>query len=218
MGSNSSTPDVPYPLAGAKARVEESAQKDAPAAREGPPHPAPQKFVGTWKEPDEPFFRGFWNRLLQMLARFAPGARSLRVWLHRARGVRIGKGCWIGYDVVFDTASPNLITIEDGASISMRATIIAHFKEFRGVRIGREVFIGPGAIVLPNVSIGEGSVIKAGSVVSTSIPPNTVVEGNPAIAVARCEIPFAQDVSLKEFSRGLRPLNSRKSPQGSEKK
>jgi len=208
MGSNSSTQaEVPYPLSSAKSLVEDTVAKEAPSAREAPaPAPASPKFVGTWKEPEEPFFRGFWNRLLQMLARFAPGATSLRVWLHRARGVRIGKGCWIGYDVVFDTASPNLITIEDGASISMRATIIAHFKEFRGVRIGREVFIGPGAIILPNVSIGDGSVIKAGSVVAQSIPPNTVVEGNPAVAVARCEIPFAQDVSLKEFSRGLRPL------------
>jgi acetyltransferase-like isoleucine patch superfamily enzyme len=126
--------------------------------------------------------------------------------LHRARGVKIGKGVWIGYDVLLETARPDLITIEDGVAISMRVTIIAHFKEFRGVRIERDVFIGPGAIILPNVVIGHGAVIKAGSVVSQSVPPMTVVEGNPAAPVARCGIALRQDISLKTFSRNLKPL------------
>lgn len=166
----------------------------------------PRQARGSWEEPKEPFIRGFCNRLLQMLARFAPGATTLRVYLHRARGVRIGKGVWIGYDVVLDTASPGLIQIGDGVAISMRATIIAHFKEQRGVRIEEEVFVGPGSIILPNIVIGRGAVIKAGSVVSQSVPALTIVEGNPATAVARCELPLAQDISLKEFARTVRPL------------
>jgi acetyltransferase-like isoleucine patch superfamily enzyme len=170
-----------------------------------------QKSFVPWKEPQEPLLRGSLNRLLQHLARFGPGAQTIRVLLHRARGVKIGKSVWIGYDVVLDTARADLITIEDGASISMRVTIVAHFKEYKGVKIGREVFIGPGCIILPNVVIGDGAVVKAGSVVSHSIPPMTIVEGNPAVPVARCEVPFRQDVSLKEFSRGVRPLASRES-------
>jgi len=163
---------------------------------------------GDWKEPDENGLRGFFSRILQMVARMSPGAQTLRVMLHRARGVKIGKGVWIGYDVVLDTARPDLITIEDGVSISMRAIVIAHFKEFRGVRIEREVFVGPGAIILPNVVIGHGAVIKAGSVVSQSIPPMTVVQGNPAVPVARCGVALRQDISMKTFSRNLLPLNS----------
>lgn len=153
-------------------------------------------------------FRGLKNRVLQHLARFAPGFR-VRAMLHKARGVRIGKEVWIGYDVILETARPDLITIEDGASISMRATIIAHFKEFKGVRIGREAFIGPGAIILPNVIVGDGAVVKAGSVVSQSIPPKTIVEGNPAVPVARCEDPLNWEISMKQFSRGVRPIKSR---------
>ena len=166
--------------------------------------------TGDWEEPNESVFRGIYGRILQMLARIAPGARTLRVVLQRARGVKIGKGVWIGYDVILDTARPDLITIEDGASISIRAMIIAHFKDFRGVRIERDAFIGPGAIILPNVVVGRGAVVKAGTVVSQSVPPMTVVEGNPAVPVARCGIPLRQDISLKKFSRALKPLESRR--------
>jgi len=58
-----------------------------------------------------------------------PGAQTLRVKLHRARGVHIGKDVWIGYDVILDTSRPYLITIGDRASLSMRVTVIAHFRE-----------------------------------------------------------------------------------------
>jgi acetyltransferase-like isoleucine patch superfamily enzyme len=126
--------------------------------------------------------------------------------LHRARGVRIGKGVKIGYDVVLENARPDLITIDDGAFIGMRVTIIAHFKEFRGVRIERDAFIGPGVIILPKVTIGAGAVVMAGTVVSQSVPPFTVVHGNPAVPVATCEIPLGPDITLKEFSRGVKPL------------
>lgn len=161
-------------------------------------------------DPKEHWLRGPLNRALQLLARILPGAGTLRVWLHRARGVKIGKGVWIGYDVILDSSGPGLIVIEDGVSISMRAMIIAHFKEFRGVKIERDAFVGPGVIILPNVRIGEGAVIKAGSVVSQSVPPRTIVEGNPAVPVARCEIPLLADISMRDFVKGLRPIASHK--------
>ena len=47
------------------------------------------------------------------------------------------------------------------------------------VRIGDNVWIGAGAVVLPGVNIGENSVIGAGSVVTKDIPPNVVAVGNP---------------------------------------
>jgi serine acetyltransferase len=173
----------------------------------------PDEIPGDWREPDENILRGIYDRILQMLARMLPGAGSLRVLLHRARGVKIGKGVWIGYDVVLDTARPDLIVIEDGVAISMRVLVIAQFKQQLGVRIEREAFIGPGAIILPGVSIGRGAVVKAGSVVSHSVPAMTVVQGNPAVPVARCGIPFRQDVSMKLFSRHLQPLTRARIPE-----
>ena len=153
-------------------------------------------------------FRGLKNRVCQHLARILPGARSLRVSLHRARGVHIGKGVWIGYDVILDTSRPHLITIGDRASLSMRVTIVAHFRETQGVRIEEDVFIGPGAIVLPNVVIGRGAVVTAGSVVTKSVPPMTLVQGNPAVPIAECGILLDDSTTVKEFSRRLKPLGT----------
>ena len=156
----------------------------------------------------EHLLRGLSNRILQHLARILPGAQTLRVFLHRARGVQIGKGVWIGYDVILETSRPNLITIEDGSSIGMRVTVVAHFRESQGVKIEQDAFIGPGVIILPDVVIGRGAVVTAGSVVTKSVPPMTVVQGNPAVPVAKCGVPLGMGVSLKDFSRRLKPLGS----------
>jgi len=150
---------------------------------------------------------GVKNRFLQHLARNLPGS-ALRVNLHRARGVQIGKDVWMGYDVILETSCPHLVTIEDGATLSMRVTVIAHFKETQGVRIEQGAFVGPGAIILPNVVIGRGAVVTAGSVVTRSVPPLTLVQGNPAVPVAQCGIPLTSDVTLKEFSRRLTLLTA----------
>ena len=52
--------------------------------------------------------------------------------------------------------------------------------EPRPIRIGHDVWIGGGAIILPGVTIGDRSVIGAGSVVVRDVPAATVVVGNPA--------------------------------------
>ena len=161
-----------------------------------------------WRE--ETFLRGSINRLFQLLARMLPGSQTIRVKLHRARGVHIGRDVFISEDVILETARPELITIEDRVSIGIRTLIIAHFRELNdGVRIESDVFVGPGVIILPNVIIGRGAVVAAGSVVTRSVPPMTMVQGNPAVPVARCEVPLSPDVDQKEFSRRLKPLGIR---------
>lgn len=49
-----------------------------------------------------------------------------------------------------------------------------------GVHIGKNVWIGDKATILPGVSIGEGTVVAANAVVTKDVPPFCVVGGNPA--------------------------------------
>jgi len=154
----------------------------------------------------ENILSGVKNRILQMILRNAPGATSLRVWLNRWRGVKIGKNCWIGHDALIETSHPHLVTIGDNAAIGIRATIIAHFHEQQGVTIEDGATVGPGAIVMPNVTVGKESIITAGSVVTRSVAPRTMVQGNPAKPVAHLGVPITPDISLKEWLKNLRPI------------
>jgi acetyltransferase-like isoleucine patch superfamily enzyme len=56
--------------------------------------------------------------------------------------------------------------------------------EVRPVTIGDNVWIGSHAMIFPGVTIGEGSVVSAGSIVTADVPPYTVVAGNPARRIA----------------------------------
>jgi acetyltransferase-like isoleucine patch superfamily enzyme len=94
----------------------------------------------------------------------------------------------------------------------MRTTIVAHQQgeladeSKPAVVIGDDVFIGPGAIVLPHVTIGDGAVVNAGAVVTKSVPPLTMVSGNPARPVARCGVPLGRRTPMREFYGRLRPI------------
>jgi acetyltransferase-like isoleucine patch superfamily enzyme len=53
-------------------------------------------------------------------------------------------------------------------------------EEVKPVVIEDNVWIGRAAIIMPGVTIGEGSIVAAGAVVMSDVPPNTLVLGNPA--------------------------------------
>ena len=160
----------------------------------------------------ESTFAGARRRLLALIALYGPGAETTRVRLHRLRGVRIGSGCFIGTDVIIETAFPHLVEIGNRVDLGMRTTIVAHQqgeiadKDKPSVKIEDDVFIGPGSILLPHVTVGQGAVVTAGSVVTTSVPPLTMVRGNPAEPVARCGVPLGRSTPLREFYRQLRPI------------
>jgi len=138
-----------------------------------------------------------------------PGGSRVRITLHRLRGVHIGEDVWIGYKALIETGFPEEVTIGDRVIIGIRSTILAHFQEQCGVKIEDDVYIGACAVVLPGVTIGRGAVVSAGSVVTASVPPMTVVQGNPAKRLAKCGIPLGFKTSRMEFMKHVKKLDER---------
>ena len=106
-----------------------------------------------------------------------------------ARGLSVGKNFSRMGGVIIDPSHCWHITIGDNVVLAPRVHILAHdasTKVFLGysrvadTKIGNNVFVGAGSIVLPGVTIGNNVVIGAGSVVSKDIPDDSVAVGNPA--------------------------------------
>jgi acyl-CoA synthetase (AMP-forming)/AMP-acid ligase II/acetyltransferase-like isoleucine patch superfamily enzyme/acyl carrier protein len=161
------------------------------------------------------FVFGLRNRILQLMALYAPGFKTVRVWLHRMRGVVIGDNVSIGLSVLIETAYPRLVFVGNNVTIGMRTIVIGHLRDLTSearsgdehtVRIEENVYIGPGVIILPNVTIGHGAVVSAGSVVSRSVPPETLVRGNPAEPIAHCGVSLGGGVSYEKFVSHLTPI------------
>ena len=109
-------------------------------------------------------------------------------------GAKLGKNVDIIGDIHF-SSEPYLISIGDGTTISFECALITHDAATRVIRhlpnqspetviygpinIGKNCFIGARTTILPNVSIGDNSIIGSCSLVNKDIPDNVVAAGNP---------------------------------------
>jgi acetyltransferase-like isoleucine patch superfamily enzyme len=89
--------------------------------------------------------------------------------------ISIGRHCRIGGNVwIFD--SPG----HPADPVARMAGSPVADDEVKPVMIEDNVWIGQKAIIMPGVTIGQGSIVAAGAVVMVNVPPNTMVAGNPA--------------------------------------
>ncbi len=165
------------------------------------------------------------NRLLNRIAFVSPGGYSVRPWLQRWRGARIGTRVWIAQYVYFDELHPEAIEIGDNCTIGLRCSLITHFywgprkagEGVRQVRIGKDTFIGPHCVILPGVTVGEGSVIHAGCAVTRNVPPHTFWGPPAAAPLAEVTVPLTPAHTYEEYLWGLRPFGDRNRAQDSSK-
>lgn len=121
------------------------------------------------------------------LARISPSL-SLKLWLYRMMGIRVGSNVSIALDVTMDVFFPQLIEIGDNTIIGYNTTILCHeflIKEYvtGPVVIGRDVMVGANTTILPGVTIANGSVVSAHSLVNSDI--EGFVGGVPARPLVR---------------------------------
>jgi acetyltransferase-like isoleucine patch superfamily enzyme len=123
----------------------------------------------------------------------------LTIFLQKLRGVRIGENSVIGRFVYIDDYKPELVKIGKNVVVSTGSIILTHKRNitdykvtkayyeypyiFGQVIISDNVQIGVGAILMPGITIGEGSIVGAGAVVTKDIPSGCLAIGSPAKVV-----------------------------------
>lgn len=135
-----------------------------------------------WRE-HASLLRTTFNIVAVQISKYLP--LSIKNRLLSVLGADIGESCGIALGVQIDIFFPELIKIEDSATIGYGTTILTHettSDEFRKgeVRIGEEALIGANSTVLPGVEIGKGAKVAARSVVTKDVEPGEFVAGIPA--------------------------------------
>ena len=125
--------------------------------------------------------------------------RKLRPAILRKIGCHVGRNVFIGDYVRVDLNHADLIYIDDFAHVTAGCRFLCHQRDLKNYRvgdnaadcgykfgeihIGKGVMIGMESMILPGVTIGEGAIIGARSLVTKDIPAYSVAMGQPAKVV-----------------------------------
>lgn len=137
---------------------------------------------------------------MKPLARFLPHSK-LRVTCFKLCGYDIGKDVFIGENLIItDNIHDKDVIVKDRVAIAAGVILItssgpnsSNISPYVNVvdgtiEIQSDAWIGAGAIILPNVRIGEGGVVGAGAVVTKDVMPYTVVGGVPAKEIKKLKV------------------------------
>lgn len=141
--------------------------------------------------------------------------RMFRPFLLRRMGCKVGKDVFIGDHVIVDLSHADLITLDDHAHIASGTRLLCHQRDLSNYCIGDDYaklgyrlapihmkkgsLVGMESFVMPGVTIGEGAIVGAGSLVSKSIPDWTVAVGRPAKVVR--QIPSREMAQIQEKTK-----------------
>ena len=125
--------------------------------------------------------------------------RKLRPILIRKMGCHVGKNTFFGDYVRMDTSYADMIYIGDYTHVTSGCRLLCHQRDLTGycvgdnaaelgyktgeIHIGKGVMVGMETIIMPGVTIGDGAIIGAGSIVTRDIPAWTIATGRPARVV-----------------------------------
>jgi acetyltransferase-like isoleucine patch superfamily enzyme len=114
-----------------------------------------------------------------------------------AERLEIGRDCFVGLGCILDLEE--CISIGDRVTLSPGAMLLTSSHELASkerragplirnpIKIQSDAWIGPRAIILPGVTIGEGAKVNPASVVNKDVPPHTRVGGAPAIPIVEAQ-------------------------------
>lgn len=151
------------------------------------------------------------DRLWKMFSSKAGYARHI--------GVTIGKNCLI--DTYNWPTEPYLITIGDNVQITGGVSFYTHgggqvvrekhpdFDIFGKIKVEDWAYVGAHSHIMPGVTIGEGALVAAGSVVTKSVSPRTVVGGNPARFICTIDEYYEHNKKYDMHTKGKGPLAKR---------
>lgn len=138
----------------------------------------------------------------------------------RHLGVSIGRNCFIATRNW--TLEGYLVKIGNNVYITKNVSIHTHggaqcmrkshpdFDVFGKVVIEDWAYIGAHSQIMPGVTIGEGALVAAGSIVTKSVAPHTVVGGNPAKFICTTEEYYERNKQYNIGSKGLDRLQKKK--------
>ena len=125
------------------------------------------------------------QKMFMVLVKFRDSLLYARTWYFRTvYGMNIAKDVRLSFKCRIDKTNPKGLTIGEKTIVAFDAIILSHDYASRRhaakTVIGSYCFIGCGSIIMPNVTVGDHSIVAAGSVVTKDVPNNCIVAGNPA--------------------------------------
>jgi acetyltransferase-like isoleucine patch superfamily enzyme len=135
-------------------------------------------------------------------------------------GVKFGENCF--FATKNWSSEPYLIEIGNNVQITKDVTIHTHggghvarmkypnFDTFGKVVIKDWVYIGAYSQIMPGVTIGKGSLVAAGSIVTKSVPDGVVVAGNPAKLICTVEDYINRNIKYNTDTKGLSVVEKKK--------